>query len=550
MLHLLHIENIAVIEQADIVFDSGLNVLTGETGAGKSIVIDAISAILGERTYRDLIRTGCDRASVSAVFRNVPRHEWFSDKQIPYDAEELLIQREIHADGKNVCRVNGRPVTVSILRELGAKLINIHGQHDTQTLFDESTHLQYLDLFGDSDAVVNSYVESYNIYKDVLQQVKRLSMDEGERLRKVEMLRYQLEEIDRANLRADEDTELKARQKILQNSERLSDGLRLASDALLGGDDFEGAVSMIDAAQRELSRLGNIDSRFETIANALAELRYNVQDHAEEVRAELEELAYSGEELERIESRLDVLHRLCKKYGTTVSDVLDYAERSREELNEIEFSDAKLDELKATLEKTKSVAVSRAHELTQTRKKVAEMLRERIESELSQLDMPNIRFAAEFQECELCETGVDMVRFLMSANIGEALKPMSKVASGGELARIMLAMKNVLAEKDDIPTMIFDEVDAGVSGRAAQKVAEKLLSVSAGKQVFCVTHLPQIAAIADCHLLIAKTVRDMRTFTSVLPLDKQGRVEELARIIGGSDITDNTRKSAEDMLRI
>jgi len=550
MLHLLHIENIAVIEQADIVFDSGLNVLTGETGAGKSIVIDAISAILGERTYRDLIRTGCDRASVSAVFRNVPRHEWFSDKQIPYDAEELLIQREIHADGKNVCRVNGRPVTVSILRELGAKLINIHGQHDTQTLFDESTHLQYLDLFGDSDAVVNSYVESYNIYKDVLQQVKRLSMDEGERLRKVEMLRYQLEETDRANLRADEDTELKARQKILQNSERLSDGLRLASDALLGGDDFEGAVSMIDAAQRELSRLGNIDSRFETIANALAELRYNVQDHAEEVRAELEELAYSGEELERIESRLDVLHRLCKKYGTTVSDVLDYAERSREELNEIEFSDAKLDELKATLEKTKSVAVSRAHELTQTRKKVAEMLRERIESELSQLDMPNIRFAAEFQECELCETGVDMVRFLMSANIGEALKPMSKVASGGELARIMLAMKNVLAEKDDIPTMIFDEVDAGVSGRAAQKVAEKLLSVSAGKQVFCVTHLPQIAAIADCHLLIAKTVRDMRTFTSVLPLDKQGRVEELARIIGGSDITDNTRKSAEDMLRI
>ena len=550
MLHLLHIENIAVIEQADIVFDSGLNVLTGETGAGKSIVIDAISAILGERTYRDLIRTGCDRASVSAVFRNVPRHEWFSDKQIPYDAEELLIQREIHADGKNVCRVNGRPVTVSILRELGAKLINIHGQHDTQTLFDESTHLQYLDLFGDSDAVLNSYVESYDICKDVLQQVKRLSMDEGERLRKVEMLRYQLEEIDRANLRADEDTELKSRQKILQNSERLSDGLRLASDALLGGDDFEGAVSMIDAAQRELSRLGNIDSRFETIANALAELRYNVQDHAEEVRAELEELAYSGEELERIESRLDVLHRLCKKYGTTVSDVLDYAERSREELTEIEFSDAKLDELKATLEKTKSVAESRAHELTQTRKKVAEMLRERIESELSQLDMPNIRFAAEFQECELCETGVDMVRFLMSANIGEALKPMSKVASGGELARIMLAMKNVLAEKDDIPTMIFDEVDAGVSGRAAQKVAEKLLSVSAGKQVFCVTHLPQIAAIADCHLLITKSVRDMRTFTSVLPLDKQGRVEELARIIGGSDITDNTRKSAEDMLRI
>ena len=550
MLQILHIENIAVIEQADIMFDRGLNVLTGETGAGKSIVIDAISAILGERTYRDLIRTGCEKASVSAVFRDIPQIPWFEEKQISYDKEELLIQREIYADGKNACRVNGRPVTVSILRELGRNLINIHGQHDTQTLFDESTHLQYLDLVNDSTDAKDSNLDAYEKYRDILAQVRRLSMDEGERLRKVEMLRYQTEEIDRAQLQAGEDEELKNRQHILRNAERLSDGLRAAVAALFGGDDYDGAVSLLDSAQRELSRLGNVDGKYDAFAGAVSELRYSAQDIAEDIRSELEELSYSGDELERIESRLDVIYRLCKKYGNTTEDVLAYAERCREELDEIEFSDSKLEILKDSLEKAQKVTSARGQELRKERKKTSKFLAERIESELAQLDMPNIRFQTEFEECEISETGMDTVRFLMSANVGEALKPLSKVASGGELARIMLAMKNVLSEKDRIPTMIFDEVDAGVSGRAAQKVAEKLLSVAKGKQVFCVTHLPQIAAIADCHLLIAKTVRDKRTYTSVTPLDKQGRVEELARIIGGSDITENTRKSAEDMLRI
>lgn len=550
MLNLLHIENIAVIEQAEISFDAGLNVLTGETGAGKSIVIDAISAVLGERTYRDLIRTGCSKASVSAVFTGIGELPWFSQRQIPYDREELLIQREIFADGKNICRVNGRPVTVSILRELGTNLINIHGQHDTQTLFDEQTHLGYLDMTVDRSDVYANYSNAYEEYRNIQAQVQRLSMDEGTRLRKVEMLKYQLDEIDRAGLVSGEDAELEARRRVLQKAERVSDGLNFASHALYGGDDTDGALGLLDQAQRELSRLGNVDEKFDNLAQNIAELRYSIQDISDEVRNQLDDLSYSGEELERIESRLDVIHRLRKKYGTTVDDVLLFAEKAREELDEIEFSDSKLEVLREELHKAEAIAVKEAMHLRQVRQNAALALRQRIEAELSQLDMPNIRFRAEFEETELTESGMDFVRFLMSANVGEALKPMSKVASGGELARIMLAMKNVLAEKDQVPTLIFDEVDAGVSGRAAQKVAEKLLSVAKGKQVFCVTHLPQIAAIADSHLLISKSVRNERTFTSVTPLDKQGRVEELARIIGGSDITENTRKSAEDMLRI
>lgn len=548
MLNLLHIENIAVIEQAEISFDSGLNVLTGETGAGKSIVIDAISAVLGERTYRDLIRTGCSKAYVSAIFSNIPHLEWFSKHQVEYDPCELLIQRELHADGKNVCRVNGRPVTVSILHELGVKLINIHGQHDTQSLFDEQTHLEFLDLVGENLDKKLEYQEAYYKYSELKKQVQRLTMDEGEKLRRSETLRFQIGEIERACLTPGEDVQLESRRKVLRNSERISDALNLSSEALYGCDDSPGAVELLDAAYRELNRLGTIDERFDNLSKLVEELKYSAQDAAEEIRTELEELSYSGDELEQIENRLDIIQRLRKKYGATVDDVLEFAEKSREELDEIQFSDSKLESLRQQLEGSKKQAEIFALSLRDIRKKSSEQLRERIESELAQLDMPNIRFQAEFEETELTEQGMDFVRFLMSANVGEALKPMSKVASGGELARIMLAMKNVLAEKDQVPTLIFDEVDAGVSGRAAQKVAIKLQSVSKGKQVFCVTHLPQIAAMADSHLLISKDVRDGRTFTSVHLLDRNGRIDELARIIGGSEITENTRKSAEDML--
>ena len=446
--------------------------------------------------------------------------------------------------------MNGRPVTVSILRELGVNLVNIHGQHDTQTLFDEQTHLGYLDLVcGDND-LNTAYVEAYANYRNIHQQVQRLTMDEGARIRQVETLRYQIDEINRAELHSGEDLELEARRRVLQNAERLADGLACAATALYGNDDTDGVEGLLAQAQRELSRLGSIDLRFEKMAQTLTELRFAAQDVADEVRAEMDDLSYSGDELERIESRLDILQRLRKKYGVTVDDVIAFAENARAELDEIEISDTKLEQLRAALSDAEKCAREKALALRKERKKAADALRKRIEEELAQLDMPNICFCAEFEETDLTETGMDFVRFLMSANAGEALKPMSKVASGGELARIMLAMKNVLAEKDQVSTLIFDEVDAGISGRAAQKVAAKLQTVSKGKQVFCVTHLPQIAAMADTHLLIAKAVRDGRTYTSVEALDKEGRVSELARIIGGATITENTRKSAEDMLKM
>ena len=548
MLNVLYIENIAVIEQAEIVFDKGLNVLTGETGAGKSIVIDSISAILGERTYRDLIRTGCDRASVTAVFSDVAELPWFEENQIPYAPDELLIRRDIYLDGKNICRVNGRPVTVSVLRELGRQLINIHGQNDTQTLFDEQTHLEYLDLFGIDATLLQRYRLRFEAYQDTKHKLHKLSCNESERLRRIEMLQYQLNEIDRAELKSGEDKELEDRKRILLNAEKLSDGLSAAVNALYGNDSEQAALDLIADAERELTKLGRVDPRYSQFVETLNELKYSLQDISEELRSDLEDLSYSGDELERIESRLDVISRLRKKYGATVDEVLDYAEDSRRELLEMEDSDSRNEVLREKLIREEREAREEAGILHGRRMEAAELLRQRLESELSQLDMPGIRFCAAFEDTDLNENGCDFVRFLMSANAGEAMKPMSKIASGGELARIMLAMKNVLAEKDSVGTLIFDEVDAGVSGRAAHKVARKLLSAAKGKQVFCVTHLPQIAAAADSHLLIAKEIRQGRTYTSVTKLDQPGRVEELSRIIGGSQITDITRKSAEEMI--
>ncbi len=548
MLNQLHIENIAVIEQAEILFDKGLNVLTGETGAGKSIVIDSISAILGERTYRDLIRTGCEKASVTALFSAVPELGWFENNQIPYDSDELMIRREIHMDGKNICRVNGRPVTVSVLRDLGRQLISIHGQNDTQTLFDEQTHLGYLDLIGEDDAARTYYLELYEQYRVLRQKVQKLTVNESERLRRIEMLQYQLNEIDRAELKPGEDTELENRKRVLLNSEKLSDGLSGALDALYGSESGQAALDLLAVAAKELQKISRLDDRYTQFAENLAELQYSVRDISDEIRGDLDDLSYSGDELERIESRLDVISRLRKKYGASVDEVLEYAETARRELLDIEDSDATLEALQLELSSKEKETRAQAAVLHEGRVMAAEKLRIRLHDELSQLDMTGIQFCVEFEETELTENGTDFVRFLMSANAGEALKPLSKVASGGELARIMLAMKNVLAEKDLISTLIFDEVDAGVSGRAAHKVANKLHKVSNGKQVFCVTHLPQIAAAADTHLLISKEVRQGRTYTSVTKLDQNGRIEELSRIIGGSFITDNTRKSAEEMI--
>ena len=548
MLSLLHIENIAVIERSDISFDQGFNVLTGETGAGKSIVIDAISAILGERAYRDMIRTGANKASVRAVFTDVPKLPWFEDNGVEYDPE-TVIQREIHLDGKNVCRVNGTLVTVSILRKLGIQLINIHGQHDSASLLDEANHLGFLDAFGNNEALRADYAEKFHAVSDLRRQIERMTMDESEKLRRMETLRYQIEEISKAELEAGEDEVLEERRKLLQNAEKLSDGINAAVECLYGGDETDGAATLLAQAERELARLSRYTDAFSQLHDKVADLMYQVQDVAEEARDARDDLSYSADELEQIEARLDVIHRLRRKYGVTCADILEYLEKAKAELDEIEFADDHLERLKGKLKKVEKSAWDAAFALRENRKSTAVGLAERILTELAQLDMPRVQFSCEFEDKELSADGADNVVFYMSANAGEALKSMSKVASGGELARIMLAMKNVLAEQDQVNTLIFDEVDTGVSGRAAQKVAEKLRSVAAHKQVLCVTHLPQLAALANTHLLIAKSERDGRTYTTVTPLDLEGRKRELARIIGGTNITETTLKSAEEMLR-
>lgn len=547
MLSLLHIENIAVIECADISFDSGFNILTGETGAGKSIVIDAISAIIGERAYRDMIRTGTNKASVRAIFTGVPELEWFAENGVSYDPE-TIIQREVYLDGKNVCRVNGALVTVSILRKLGIQLINIHGQHDSAALFDENNHLQFLDSFAENDALRDDYAQKFTEVTSLRKEIQRLHMDESEKLRRMETLRYQIEEITKANLSAGEDEALESRRKILQNAEKLSDGMYAAVECLYGSDDSDGAASLLAEAERELARLSRFTDAYGELHDKVADLMYQVQDVAEELRDAKDDLSYSADELEQIESRLDVIHRLRRKYGTTCDDILRYLDCAQKELDEIEFADDHVQRLQIKCEKAEKEAWNAAIDLRNNRQTAAQKLTKRILAELAQLDMPKVQFACNFTETELTPIGADAVAFYMSANAGEALKPMSKVASGGELARIMLAMKNVLAEQDQVSTLIFDEVDTGVSGRAAQKVAEKLRSVAKTKQVLCVTHLPQLAALANTHLLIAKEERGGRTYTTVTPLDMEGRKRELARIIGGTNITQTTLKSAEEML--
>jgi len=548
VLSLLHIENIAVIECADISFDSGFNILTGETGAGKSIVIDAISAILGQRAYRDMIRTGANKASVRAVFTDVPHLQWYTENGVEYDSE-TIIQREIYLDGKNICRVNGTLVTVSILHKLGIQLINIHGQHDSASLFDEENHLSFLDAFADNRDLRSDYYDKFAAVAALRKEIDRMTMDEGEKLRRMETLRYQIEEITKANLQYGEDDELEARRKILQNAEKLSDGLQEASACLYGGEESDGAASLLVQAERALAKLSRYTDAFTAVHSKVADLMYQVQDAAEEVRDLEGDLRYSADELEQIESRLDVIHRLRRKYGSTCADILTYLEDAKRELDEIEFADDHLERLKVKLKKAEKTAWDAALLLRENRQVAAIQLSNRILTELAQLDMPRVQFQCNFTDMELSGTGADSVAFYMSANAGEALKPMSKVASGGELARIMLAMKNVLAEKDQVNTLIFDEVDTGVSGRAAQRVAEKLKSVAAHKQVLCVTHLPQLAALADTHLLIAKSEHGGRTYTTVTPLDLEGRKCELARIIGGTNITETTLKSAEEMLQ-
>lgn len=552
MLSLLHIENIAIIESADISFDGGFNVLTGETGAGKSIVIDAIGAVLGERTSRELIRTGAKSALVNAVFTETLPRKWLEDNGFPPDGEELMLQREIQGDGRNVCRVNGRPLTVAQLRELGRQLLNIHGQHDGQQLLDPACHLGYLDSFGKTSPLLGEYQRTYLSMADLRRQIASLEMDEAERSRRVDTLEYQIKELERAELRPGEDEELNTRKTLLRSSGKLMEAIQEAQFALSGGEDSRGACDLVSEAEGAIFSVTRLSPQLEELGEKLTALRYAADDAAETLRDFADEFDFSPEELDQLESRLDVIYRLKKKYGPTVADMLNYLEQCKAELEQIQDADDTIQRLEKELDKARQEAVKRGEALSKARRKAADSLQKRVQEELRQLDMPKVQFVTEFAPSSgqdgMDDTGMDQVQFLMSANLGEALKPIQKVASGGELARIMLALKNVLAEDDGIGSLIFDEVDTGVSGRAAQKVAEKMADVARRKQVLCVTHLPQIAAMADTHFSVEKGEKKGRTFTNVERLDREGRVDELARLIGGATVTDSLRSSASELL--
>mgnify|MGYP002529450082 FL=1 len=548
MLELLHIENIAIIEAADIEFAPGFNALTGETGAGKSIVIDSLSAVLGQRTSRELIRTGAEKAFVSAAFSGtVP--ELTETLGIQPEADgTLLLQREIQTDGKNVCRVNGRPVTVGQLRALGARLLNIHGQHDGQQLLDEEQHIVYLDSFGRVETLAITYAEKYKDFTDIRRQIGALQMDEAEKARRVDTLQYQIEELRRAKLTPGEEEELTARRGMLRNAEKFLDAVAGADYALNGDDSGGGALSALRQAQDALGGVRHLDDAFGQLYERLGEAYSEVYDIAATVEDKRGELDVSPGELDRVESRMDLLYRLKKKYGATVEDMLDYQARCEAELAQIEDAGDTLARLEQALSKAEKEARQAAQALSDTRKAAADRLTAQILTELQQLDMGKIRFAVDFAEKPLDSDGMDTVRFLMSANVGEELRPIHKIASGGELARIMLAMKNVLSEQDHVGTMVFDEVDTGVSGRAAQKVAEKMARISRRKQVLCVTHLPQLAAMADTHFSVEKGERGGRTYTEVRRLDREQRRRELARLTGGSHVSQTMLDGAEELL--
>ncbi len=550
MLELLHIENIALIQEADIQFRPGFNALTGETGAGKSIVIDALGAVLGGRTSRDLIRTGADRAFVSAEFSQVaPGLPGLEEAGVRPDEDGcLLLQRELTADGKNLCRVNGRPVTVAQLRRIGGELLNIHGQHDGQQLLDEEQHLSYLDRFGRTEAFLAAYQSAYGAMAALLDQIRSLQMDEAEKARRMDTLRFQIGELERAELTPGEEEELLQRRELLRNGEKYLSALSGADYALSGGEEGGGAVSALRDAEEAISAVRNLSGGMGELYQRLEQLRCEAYDLAETIRDRREEFDFSPAELDAVESRSDLLYRLKKKYGATVEDMIAYLDRCRTELDEMETADDTLARLEKQLETARRAVLAAGADLTAARKAAAGELETRIQAELRDLDMHRVRFHIEFGEKEPGPDGCDAVRFLMSANAGEDLKPIARIASGGELARIMLALKNVLAEQEAIGTLVFDEVDTGVSGRAAQKVAEKLAQVSRRKQVLCVTHLPQLAAMADTHFSVEKGERDGRTYTHVTLLDRERRKAELARITGGSSVTAALLASAGELL--
>ncbi|MBE7004868.1 MAG: DNA repair protein RecN [Ruminococcaceae bacterium] len=550
MLQLLHIENIAIIERADIEFARGFNALTGETGAGKSIVIDSLGAVLGQRTSRDLIRTGAPKALVSAAFEGVdgslPALE--ENGVVPEADGTLLLQRELSADGKNVCRVNGRPITVAQLRAIGTALLNIHGQHEGTALLDETQHLAYLDRFGHMGERLAAYGALYDKMHETQREIDALRMDEAEKARRIDMLRHQIAELERAELHEGEEEALLARRNILRNGEKFIAAVTEADFCMNGGDESGGAVSALRQAEDALRALRAFGDEYAALSDRLEALRSEAYDVAMTVRDKREEFDFSPQELDEVESRVDLLYRLKKKYGGTVGEMLDYLARSKSELDNIEYADDRIAQLQKKLDGQRAEVAKAARALSEARKAAAKTLESEILRELRELDMPKVRFAIDFAEKEPDADGMDTVRFLMSANVGEELKPIHKIASGGELARIMLALKNVFAAQESVMTMVFDEVDTGVSGRAAQRVAEKLARVSREKQVLCVTHLPQLAAMADTHFSVEKGEEGGRTLTRVTELDRAQRARELARLTGGEAVSETMLRGAEELL--
>ena len=550
MLSQLKIENVAVIEKAQAQFTPGLNVLTGETGAGKSILIDSINAILGNRTSRDLVRTGAGKACVWATFTNLSPRTRTLLEEAGYEAEdELLLYREISAEGKGSCRVNGMPATAAVLREIGGSLINIHGQHDSQSLTNPARHLALLDTFAQDQPLLETYQNLYRQLIRVKRQMDALEMDETEKQRRIEVLEFQLQEIEQAHLQPGEEEQLQARRQVLAHAQTILQQLGAAHAALSGDDDTAGAADGLGAASSAMEQAAELDPSLQPLTEKLNEYYYGVRDVAEELAQRLESDDAEPGELDRVEERLDLLYRLRQKYGTDLEGVLAFADQARAELETIQTSQQQLEQLAVQKQQLYQQAKKAAESLTQARLTAFENLQGQLVEALTFLNMPGIRFVLRHSRGPLALAGQDSVEFYISANAGEEPKPLAKIASGGELSRIMLALKSALADKDDIPTVIYDEIDTGVSGLAAGRIGEKLRQTSRGRQVLCITHTAQIAALADTHLLIAKQVEGSRTYTQIHPLDEEGRAEVLARIISGDHVTELSLANAREMLQ-
>lgn len=549
MLSNLQIENIAVIKSASIDFENGFNVMTGETGAGKSIVIDSLNAILGERTSRELIRSGADSASVCAEFQNVGDNVKNELEKLGIEKDDtLIVSRKLTPDGKNVCRINGMPATVSMLKALGVQLVNIHGQLDNQSLLSPETHCSFIDKLAGSGRELNEFKELYSLYIKKENELKSLNTDVNEKNRRLDILNYQIEEIQKADIRPGEKDELTEKLAFLRNAEKVLDLLHTAYAALNGDGEMPGAADVAADAASKLLSAADYSSDFTETANGVNDAAMNLSAYTEELRDKIYSLDYDPNETERAEERLDVIYRLSQKYGDSEEDILAYLENAEKERDALSFSDERAEQLRAETEKAYNEALAAAKKLSELRIEAGKKFSADVERELEFLDMPSVKFIVNDSVGELYENGIDNIEFLLSANAGEEPKPLSKIASGGELSRIMLAIKCVLSELDDIDTLIFDEIDSGVSGRAALKIAAKMKELSKTHQVICVTHLAQIAAFADEHKLISKEEKDGRTYTCIASLDYNGRKYELARIMGGLTVTQSILNSAEELL--